>query len=184
MEREFYKIDLQTGERLDVSLFNPEEETVPADYVEGWQGRVFHNPKWDFTINDWVESYSVADIISGMMEQKIELLSQQCETVIKNGFYYGDDFFAFQDKDQTNFSQQLSLMIVDPAILTTYWKTENNGIKQYTREQFIDICKTAERHKRDNIGKFWQLRSYLQTHVFESVEEFQAVEFTAEIPAQ
>lgn len=183
MEREFFKIDLTTGERLDVSLFDPDEETIPADYVEGWQGRVFHDPKWDFGLNDWVESHSVADIISKMKDPKIAALSQQCEEVIKAGFYYGEDFFAFQDKDQTNFNQQLSLMIVEPSITMTFWKTENFGIKQFTRDQFIEICKTAERHKRDNIGKFWQLRSYVETHEFTSVDEFNAVSFETWSPA-
>lgn len=183
METLYHKVDLETGERLDVLSFDPEIETVPNDCFSGWGNRVFFNPVYDFELNDWVEGYSVMDLVRLQIPHKVAELSEQCETVIKYGFYHNDDFFAFYDKDQMNFGQQLSLMLVDETIQVTLWKTENNGIKQFTRQQFIDICKAGERHKRENISRFWQLREYVTTHEFTSIEEFHRFNFGTEIKA-
>lgn len=180
--KEYFKVDVE-GNILDVFLFE-EGDVIPPDHYPGWGPRPFYNPKYNVELGDWVEGRTVMEIIAPLLEAKATELSEQCETVIKYGFYHEGDFFAFYDKDQMNFGQQLSLMLVDDTIVTTMWKTENNGIKQFTREQFINICKAGERHKRENIGRFWQLKQYLLTHEFTSLDEFNAFNFGTEIPAQ
>lgn len=182
--QEYIQIDLETGRRLDVALFDSETDEIPDDYKLGWgNGRVFYDAVWDFDANDWKEGKSFDEILLPYREAKCVQLSQECEATIKDGFYSGDDYFAFQDKDQANFNQQLSLMIVDDTIDEVLWKTENNGIKLFTRQQFINICKEGERHKRFHIGRFWQIKEYVLTHPFKSIEEVQAVTYGTGIPS-
>ena len=176
---EYYKVDAH-GNILGAFLFE-DDDVIPPDHYPGWGGRAFYMPIYSRELGDWIEGLSIEEIMKPRREMKAAELSDQCETVIKYGFYHEGDFFAFYDKDQMNFGQQLSLMLVDETILTTLWKTENNGIKQFTRQQFIDICKAGERHKRANIGHFWQLKNYVLTHDFATVEELDAINFGTEL---
>jgi hypothetical protein len=188
--REYHKIDLQTGERLDVLLFDDEATDengnpipVPEDLKLGWGGdRGFYNPKWDFELNDWVEGKPLEEILQPIRQQKVIELNRQCEEAICKGFEHNGDFFQFNDKDQDNFSQQLSLLLLDPSIDSVVWKTENNGVKVFTREQFIEACKVGEHHKRNNIEHYWQLKEYVLTHPFNSVEELQSIDFSFTVP--
>jgi len=98
------------------------------------------------------------------------------------GFMHNGDLFQFNDKDQANFNQQLSLMILDESIQSVLWKTENNGVKNFSREDFIEACKAGERHKRNSIGQYWQLKEYVLNTNFSSKEELEAVNFGFTIP--
>lgn len=181
--QEYVKIDLTTGERIDVFLLDSEFEEIPEDYKLGWGGsRSLHDAVWDFDLNDWKEKKTFDEIIEPYRIEKAKQLSAECELVIKEGFYVGEDFFAFQDKDQANFNQQLSLMIVDDTILEVLWKTENNGIKPFPREEFIEVCKTGEQHKRQHISNYWNIKEYVMTHQFSSLEELQAINYETGIP--
>lgn len=177
MEKEYFVIDVENGNILDVVLLG-EDEVVPEDHKLGWgTSRSFYNPVWDFELNDWVEGKSFEEILAPIRENKATELSAECESVIKYGFYHEGDFFAFYDKDQANFNQQLSLMLIDGTITSVLWKTENNGIKSFNREQFIAICKAGEQHKRQHIGRFWQIKEYVMKHPFNSVDELQSIAY-------
>lgn len=181
--KEYIHIDLTTGRRLDVALFDDEIEAIPEDYKEGWgSDRRLFDPVWDFELNDWSESTSLEEILQPVREFKVDQLNQQCQDAIMKGFEYEGDFFQFNDKDQQNFNQQLSILLLDTEANQIVWKTENNGIKVFSREQFIETCKAGERHKRNSIGRYWQLKEYVLTHGFSSVEELEAINFDFEIP--
>lgn len=181
--KEYHKVDLETGIVIDTCLFDDEIDIIPDDVKLGWGGdKGFHNPKWDLVANEWVESLSFAEILAPKIQHKINELSDQCNAAIENGYDYNGDFFQFNMKDQSNFNQQLSLLLLDPTITEVLWKTENNGVKMFTREVFIQACKYGETHKRNNIGHYWQLKQYIYTHAFESHEELEAIDYSFVVP--
>ncbi|WP_353856789.1 DUF4376 domain-containing protein [Bacillus sp. Bos-x628] len=95
--------------------------------------------------------------------EKVEELNAICNRMILSGFVHDGNEFQFTEVDQANFNQQLSLLLLDPTIDQILWKTENNGIKQFTREKFIDTCKAGESHKRKYIGRYWNLKAYVES---------------------
>jgi hypothetical protein len=181
--KEFHKVDLTTGERLDVLLIDVNNEGIPEDCKLGW-GEGFYNPKWDFELNRWVEGVTLAEIIEPMRQAKVSELNSQCTKAIETGFTFNGHFFQFNEKDQANFNQQLSLLLLDETVTEVQWKTENNGVQLLTRQQFIDTCKAGEVHKRNNIGHYWQLKQYVLTNDFETTEELQAINFDFVIPTE
>lgn len=192
MLKEYHKIDLQTGERLDVLLFDTEKiekdgtitlVPLPEDLRLGWDfNNALYNPIWDLTLEKWVESLTFNEILEPKRLLKVNELSYQCNEFIENGYMYNGDFFQFNMKDQSNFNQQLSLLLLDVSIVEIVWKTENNGVKVLTREDFIQTCMSGESHKRNTIGRYWSLKQYVLTHPFESVEELEVVDLDFVIP--
>lgn len=183
MEKEYFIIDVESGDILDVVLL-AEGDDVPDDHKQGWgTSRSFHKPVWCFETNDWKEGLTADEILAPMKQAKIEELSAQCQNVIMTGFEHNGDFFQFNDKDQANFNQQLSLMLLDDTIASVLWKTENNGVKNFPRQDFIEVCKAGERHKRNSIGRYWQLKEYVTSHTFGSKEELNAVHFNMVLPS-
>jgi hypothetical protein len=176
--KEFHKIDMNTGERLDVLLIDIANEEVPEDCKEGWsQDYPFYNAKWDLTLNKWIEGADLSLILEPLRKAKVEQLNNDCQVAIHKGFEYNGDFFQFNDKDQANFNQQLSLLLLDSTITEVQWKTENNGVKIFPKEVFIQACKAGEVHKRNNIGRYWQLKNHVLTYDFTTVEELQSITF-------
>lgn len=191
--KEFHKVDMETGERLDVLLLvtkytddgnNVIEAEIPEDCKEGWGERIFHSPVWDFELNDWKEGLSLTELIEPVRQRKVMELSDECNANIEAGFIFEGNEYQFNMKDQSNFNQQLSLILLDETLTSLYWKTENNGIQLLTREQFINTCKAGEFHKRTNIGHYWELKEYIQTQPFSSVEEIEAIDFGFMIPVE
>lgn len=176
--KEYHLIDKETGFPVEIGLFDDEIDTVPEGYVEGWgQEHSMYKPRYDLEKGVWVEAMPIEEIIEPLRESKINQLDAECQAHIKAGFYCGEDFFGFNDIDQTNFNQQLSLLLLDETQDTVYWKTENNGVKYFKREQFIEACKAGEVHKRNSISHYWLLKHYVMTHPFTSVEELNAIDF-------
>lgn len=174
--REYHKVNLETGERLDVLLFDDEIDTIPEDCKLGW-GEGFYDPKWDVTENKWIEGADLSVLLPPLREQKIAELSDECNRRIEGTFEHNGDVFQFNMKDQSNFNQQLSILILDPTIQNVLWKTENNGVKNFTREEFISACKAGELHKRNNIGRYWQLKNHVMTYPFGSIGELNSIDF-------
>jgi len=64
-------------------------------------------------------------------------------------------------------------LLLRPDITTVQWKTENHGVKNFTRNEFFAICQAGEVHKRQNIAKYWALKDYVQT--ITSLEELESI---------
>lgn len=152
----------------DVLEVNVIKEVVP----EG-----IYTPRWDYETKTWVESVTLSELLNPLREAKVDQLNNDCQIAITEGFEHNGDVFQFNDKDQVNFNQQLSLILLDDSLNEVVWKTENNGVKIFTRQEFIETCKAGEFHKRNNIGNYWQLKEYVMTHDFKSVEELNDINF-------
>lgn len=117
--------------------------------------------------DDFDESADPSILNSALLDfhKKVQLerLSNECEVFIKGGFYSSatDAFYAFRDNDQQNFNQQLTMFLIDPTIESIFWKTEDKGVLSHTKEEFIQVCKDGEVHKRNAIGMFWELKEYI-----------------------
>lgn len=120
-----------------------------------------------------VATVTLEEVIDYHKELKIRELSNECESLIMEGFEYNGDFFEFNIKDQQNFNQQISLMQYTTGDIT--WKTLNNGIKAFAQSDFIAICFAGEQHKRGNISKYWNKKQEILNTEYLSVKELRGI---------
>lgn len=113
--------------------------------------------------------YKELDLASAPLElvkeRKIRQLDEACNKAIIAGFQSESTghFFRFNLEDQTNFNQMLSLLLYDTTMETVMWKTEDAGVVQLTREQFLQVVLEAKTHKETNIQKYWNLKAQVQS---------------------
>lgn len=132
---------------------------------------------WSYVNGELIKAEDVE--LNLVKSTKIEELKEACNEAIVAGFSYNGNFFQFNEIDQANFTQQLTLLLLDPTITEVEWRTENNGIIKITREEFIDTCKAGESHKRNNTGQYWKLKDYVNS--LTSVDEVQKVNFNTNV---
>jgi len=115
-------------------------------------------------------------------QEKIKELDLKCEATILEGFMIPEDhedpalagnFYSFDLYDQLNFNLQVTYIDVVTPTEPIYWKTENKGILPHTIQQFMEVCKHAERHKRGNIEKYWALKEQVMN--CQTIEEVEAI---------
>jgi hypothetical protein len=95
--------------------------------------------------------------------RKLKELNIACQSTILGGFTGTNGHqYQFESKDQDNFSQQLTLLLLDPTIATVDWKTMDAGIITHTRDEFISLANDANNHKRSNMGKYWTFEAQLE----------------------
>lgn len=133
--KEFHKIDLETGIRLDVCLFDDVKE-VPTEYKEGWAGRAFYNPVWSFELNDWVDAMPMEYVLDEARKSKDEELNLECKKAILYGFTHTIDgieyHFSYDAEAQQNFSDAITAFR-DGLIKSLGWTVRVNG--EYSRIQ-------------------------------------------------
>lgn len=118
-------------------------------------------PKWDFEAKKWVEG-DVDVAIREIKKMAKARLHAECTAYIEKGFMHNGNFYAFSiAKDQANFSQQMSYLLLRPDIKTVEWKTENNGKVVLTRDEFFSVCMAGEVWKRSNMSNEWDLEAYI-----------------------
>ncbi|MFD2170303.1 hypothetical protein [Tumebacillus lipolyticus] len=105
-----------------------------------------------------------ATSLDQLKKAKIDQLNEACEAAILQGFTSATTghFYAFGSNDQSNFTQQMLLLIADPSLTEVTWKTEDAGVIGHTREQFLAVCREAEQHKRAQIGWYWLLKEEVE----------------------
>jgi hypothetical protein len=168
------KVDAE-GYPIESVLFSPYDENgepieIPSDLVLPNQKSIY-KPRWDFNLQDWVED----DPERALFEEKRKVIWQyetECTQLIEKGFEHNGDFFRFlKDPDQDNFTQQLIVLVASMLLGTPLpdkpieWKTENNGVKLFTKEEFFAICQTGQVHKTSNMSAKWQLIDYINNSV-------------------
>ena len=114
------------------------------------------------------------EVISFMLESVVKRLMVECDRIVDSGFHSSvkDASYAFSQADQANFTQQLTLLLVTDA-QEVIWRTRDKGLLPHTREEFIDVCKDGEKHKRKWIGNLWTVEHYLRGSIKEYDELFQ-----------
>lgn len=102
--------------------------------------------------------------IEFLKKDKLEKLSDTCESTICNGFVGTNGHqYQFDYKDQDNLTQQMLFLVNDPTIVSIDWKTKDVGILTHTRDEFLQVCKDADSHKRSNFGKYWTLEAQVKS---------------------
>ncbi|MFJ8247286.1 hypothetical protein [Peribacillus asahii] len=116
-----------------------------------------------------IKTITKQEVIDFLLVKVLEDFSAECEKRILKGFYSltKDAFYGFSTMDQMNFTQQLLLVSLDPSIESVEWKTEDKGILLHTKDEFINVCKEGEKHKRETIGKYWEIKDYLKRTIVE-----------------
>jgi hypothetical protein len=179
--KEYYEVDTQTGEWIEVHLLDDEADEIPSNYVSGWgPNRAFYKPKYDFTINDWVEGKDYQEILEIVKREKLGEMNRKCEEAILGYFKANVDGveyeFSFDREAQTNFTGTMILFsqgIID-SIEWTAWKDDVAHRITLSKEQFMQIAGLAFEHKNSKITR---LRNELQPQIESctTVEEVQAI---------
>lgn len=94
-----------------------------------------------------------------LKQARINLLKDECSQAIYDGFVSESTgyCFGFNPRDQSNFTQQMLLIVADTnnTITTIQWKTKNQGVVELTKEQFFQIVEEAKQHKLNQQHKYW-----------------------------
>jgi hypothetical protein len=157
---EFHKVDLSTGERLDVVLIDVNNEVIPEDCKEGWGNLTLFDPIFDFTINGWVDNKPEEEILAHYRELKDWELNKACEQSILAGFTHTIDGveyqFSYDMQAQTNFGDSRALLN-DGVISQVPWTVKQDG--KYTRisitKEIMDaLTLTILMHKTNYISRY------------------------------
>ncbi len=109
---------------------------------------------------------------------KYQELTRKCNSSILSGFETEDGkFYQFDEKDQTNFTQQTMMLIMDSSIENVLWESGDRDGKfvAYTKMEFLQLVALAGVHKNSNIEKLAILRGKLEQAT--TVEEIKAIEW-------
>jgi hypothetical protein len=105
--------------------------------------------------------YQIDDeyILNYHKQLKIELLSEQCEETIINGFTASNGHhYRLNRDDQINMIGQKDELMEDPTITTVPWKTEDAGYIEHTREEWLQVYREAFAFKKQNLFKYKDLK--------------------------
>jgi hypothetical protein len=164
--KEYHKIDLQTGIRLDVCLFDDEKVDaegnlipIPDDYRLGW-GEGIHNPVWSFELNSWIEGKTEQEFLDEARISKDAELNLACKNSILSGFTHvinGIEYwFSYDAEAQANF--QGAVTVFDKGLATSInWTVKKDG--QYVRipitpADLDGLLVTILLHKDRNVTKY------------------------------
>jgi hypothetical protein len=134
----------------------------------------FYRPKWDFVNKTWTEG-APEQALQIAKKNKIAKFEYEKNELIGAGFEHNGDIFPFtESKDQPLFTAQLVFLLAFPDKVPPPWKTLNNGVKIFTRDEFFSICEAGERHLTENTAAFWKLEEYISK--VESMDELNSLE--------
>jgi len=173
------KIVLHNGSEIFQVIENAEQIEIDREKgnVKSTQCVILGTPHQITVLND-DEPAENALSLERYKAEKIAELNNACEATILAGFYCEatGHVYEFSAYDQMNFTQQY-LILTSNLELTApiLWKTEDAGVVEHTREEFIAVCETAEKHKRGNIEKYWQLKAQVENAA--TFEEVNAVQW-------
>ncbi|PGT10310.1 hypothetical protein COD03_21330 [Bacillus cereus] len=148
----------------------------------------FYKPRFDDSMNDWIEGVNVDSILPIIKESKFNELNQACNKDISGYFDapVGSETytFSFDAEAQANFIGSLALF--NEGLMTevewTAWKDDKAHRVNLSKEQFMSVAFIAYREKDAKISK---LRNVLQPRIeaCTTIEEVKAISWD-ETPAQ
>ena len=98
--------------------------------------------------------------LAELKEARIAALNEACNAFILSGFTSNalgePHVYDFDEEGQSNLAQKATMLVLKPEITTVQWKT-NKGIKEHTRDQFIQLLTDGEQHKEGAIFQYWTL---------------------------
>ncbi|NGY82191.1 hypothetical protein F6Y03_10790 [Bacillus megaterium] len=113
---------------------------------------------------------------------KIEELEQQCNLVIASGFEYTNgDKFLYGPDQQNDFSQKQILLLLNPALTIVQVQTKNNGIKKYTKEEFISLVTYANSFKDQLVKRIDDLTKEIDETEYTDVQELKNLTFVEDV---
>ncbi len=116
-------------------------------------------------------------VLLARTNKKVEL-TRSCNKAILSGFETEEGkFYQFDEKDQSNFTQQTMMLIMDSSITTVLWESGDKDGKftEYTKEEFLQLIGLAQLHKNTKISKLTTLRSQLDSA--KTIEEIKSIEW-------
>jgi hypothetical protein len=117
------------------------------------------------------------EILPYKQEQKIQEIKDNCAKSIFVGFTStttGHDY-DFELKDQLNFNMQYSFLLNNTNITNIDWTTNDAGTVSHSRDEFFNVCQDAEIYKRNNIGKYWSLKSQVENAT--TIDEIETIKW-------
>lgn len=110
-----------------------------------------------------IEYYEELDKEKSTMEEirtaKFDAIKETCDNKILAGFHSPsmDADFGFSFTDQMNMTQSMIIFMVDSTPIM--WKTEDKGLIEIRKEQFVQVSFEAGAHKEKQINHWWQLKA-------------------------
>lgn len=109
------------------------------------------------------------DVFDYHKEIKRNLMSEECENTIMNGFKASNGHtYRMNRDDQINMAGQKEMLNEDKETLTVDWKTEDAGYVRHSRDEWIKVYKEGFLFKRIQLGKYETIKRMINsatTHV-------------------
>jgi hypothetical protein len=113
-------------------------------------------------------------LLEDIKQLRINKLKEECSNAIYDGFDFNGAHFGFNVHDQSNFTQQL-LLIVAGNTTPIQWKTKNVGVINLTVQEFQAVIGEATNHKMTEQAKYWTIEQLVVAS--QTKEEVTAIEW-------
>ncbi len=92
---------------------------------------------------------------------KTDMMSEKCDDVIIAGFVSSNGHkYRMNRDDQVNMMGQKDELFFDESIDKVYWRTEDVGYIEHTRDEWIQkVYREAYNHKKTNLFKYNELKT-------------------------
>lgn len=134
-------------------------------------------------INDDIDPNSVtaSQVTDFLKPYKITSLQTDFDLVVEGGFIYTNgDQFSFGYEQQNEFYQKQSLLLLNPLLSSVQVLTKNNGIKDYSKEEFINLITFANQFKDEQTKKIQMFVNQIKTTTYASIQELKEIKFENE----
>ncbi|HDR8454031.1 TPA: hypothetical protein QC364_000830 [Bacillus cereus] len=100
-------------------------------------------------------------ILNHHKQLKIDMMSETCDDTITAGFKSSNGHtYRLNRDDQINLMGQLEELNFDETIADIFWRTEDLGYIDHTREEWVNkVYREAFAHKKANLFKYNDLKS-------------------------
>lgn len=157
-----FKIVDASGVVIDTVLLDI-NKPIPENHFQGWGSRGFHEPIYDFSLKDWVESKTGDELLTQAKKSKDNELNTDCSNAILEGFEHTINgmlyWFSYDSEAQGNFRDAKDVLR-DGIVTEIMWTVREGGINgPYTRIPvnntiMSDLTLVIMQHKNGKISRY------------------------------
>lgn len=126
-----------------------------------------------------IDSVDVSYIADFLKPFKIAELSAACDLLIDKGFTYTNgDQFPFDVSTQNEFTQKQMLFMFYPTTTTAQVRTLNNGLKYYTKDEFMNMVMFANTFKDNTQKRLSDLIDEINHTVYTDTSQLRNITFS------
>lgn len=126
-----------------------------------------------------VDEIDIPYVAEFMKPYKIAQLTAACDLLIDKGFTYTNgDVIPYDNNTQNEFTQKQMLFMFYPTTTTAQVRTLNNGIKYYTKDEFMNLVLFANEFKDNTRKRLADLIDEVNNTVYTDITKLKYLTFS------